>query len=311
MILLGGIPSEAPLRFVADELTRRAVPFLMLNQRRLLGASMRLSVDGDRLRATLDGAKVRWDLENVRSAYVRLMDPRLLPEAAELPPDAALFERLMATHETLVAWIEATRALVINRPSAQMSNGSKPFQAQLIKQVGFDVPDTLITNDPERVWEFWTQKKRIVYKSISSVRSIVAELSPTKATALNRVRVCPVQFQELIQGEDVRVHVVGEALFATRITSSAVDYRYAGGSDTPTLEAMTLDDDIAERCLTLSARLGLPFVGIDLKVTRDGRVFCLEANPSPAYTYYEVATGQGISTALAEYLLVGEQTARK
>mgnify|MGYP006184765043 CR=1 FL=1 len=53
------------------------------------------------------------------------------------------------------------------------SNSSKPFQAQLIRQYGFAVPETLITNNPEHVLAFRDKHKRIVYKSISGVRSIV------------------------------------------------------------------------------------------------------------------------------------------
>jgi hypothetical protein len=47
---------------------------------------------------------------------------------------------------------------------------------------------------------------------------------------------------------------------------------------------------------------GLAIAGIDLKVTRDNRVYCFEVNPSPAYSYYESNTGQPISSAVADYL---------
>jgi len=45
--------------------------------------------------------------------------------------------------------------------------------------------------------------------------------------------------------------------------------------------------------------------GIDLKETLDGEYFCFEANPSPGFLFFERATGQPISTALA-YLLAGK-----
>jgi glutathione synthase/RimK-type ligase-like ATP-grasp enzyme len=52
----------------------------------------------------------------------------------------------------------------------------------------------------------------------------------------------------------------------------------------------------------LAKTLGLPFTGIDLKITAQSCVYCFEVNPSPAFSYYEELTGQPISQALALYL---------
>jgi glutathione synthase/RimK-type ligase-like ATP-grasp enzyme len=63
-----------------------------------------------------------------------------------------------------------------------------------------------------------------------------------------------------------------------------------------------LSDDLAEMCVKLSAGLGLALAGIDLKITKDNRVYCFEVNPSPAFSYYEANTGQPIALAVAGYL---------
>ena len=65
---------------------------------------------------------------------------------------------------------------VVNRPSVGRSNWSKPFQLQMIAGAGFTVPDTLVTTDPEAARAFLAEHERVVYKSISGVRSIVATL---------------------------------------------------------------------------------------------------------------------------------------
>ena len=44
---------------------------------------------------------------------------------------------------------------------------------------------------------------------------------------LSLLRHGPAQFQSFIPGENVRVHTIGDQLFATRVRSEAVDYRYA------------------------------------------------------------------------------------
>jgi glutathione synthase/RimK-type ligase-like ATP-grasp enzyme len=62
------------------------------------------------------------------------------------------------------------------------------------------------------------------------------------------------------------------------------------------------DQNLAARCVALTASLGLAFAGIDLKVTAHGEVYCFEVNPCPAYSFYEQSTGQRISRALAAWL---------
>ena len=110
---------------------------------------------------------------------------------------------------------------------------------------------------------------------------------------------CPTLFQERIEGVDVRVHVVGRSVFATRMTSDADDYRY----DTETRrESMAVPERIAHRCVQLSDSLGLLLAGCDFRVTPSGRWVCFEVNPSPAFTYFEPRPETPIAEAVAELL---------
>ncbi len=53
--------------------------------------------------------------------------------------------------------------------------------------------------------------------------------------------------------------------------------------------------------------LNLPFTGIDLRIDAQGQAVCFEANPCPAYSYYESHTGVPISQALVRWLAQGAQ----
>ena len=196
-----------------------------------------------------------------------------------------------------MTWTSLTPARVVNRVAAMASNSSKPYQAQLIRTVGFDVPETLVTNDPDLVRDFVADHGRVIYKSISGARSIVAEVDGDALARLDDIRWCPVQFQAYVEGVDVRVHVVGRRVFSTRVASGAADYRYAAARvGVPArLEPTRLSESVTARCIELTARLGLRFSGIDLRITPDERVVCFEVNPCPAYTYYEGHTGQPIA----------------
>jgi glutathione synthase/RimK-type ligase-like ATP-grasp enzyme len=129
-------------------------------------------------------------------------------------------------------------------------------------------------------------------------------LSAVKLNELWRIRHLPTQFQAFVPGTNVRVHVVGEDLYATKIMTEAVDYRYAGEEGLEVkMVSMNLPEETAVACLNLSRMLNLPLCGIDLKLTPEGEYYCFEVNPSPAYSYYQENSGQDIATAIVKYLM--------
>ena len=304
MILLCGIPSEPPLALVRDALDDLGAPYEMLNQRESAETSIELSIAGAHVAGSLRMGRRRLRLEDVTAVYTRLMDDRLLPELRDEPEGSRPRLHCRILHETLIRWCEVTPARVVNRTGPMASNFSKPYQAQLIVEHGLSVPETLITNDPRLVTEFQRRHGRIVYKSASGVRSIVRELDASDTDRLERIRWCPTQFQQFVDGTHIRAHVVGEVVHATALESDVVDYRYATkeGAEPPELRAVDLPDALAERCVALAAGLELPFAGIDLKLAESGEVYCFEVNPCPAFSYYELSTGQPISQTLARYL---------
>jgi glutathione synthase/RimK-type ligase-like ATP-grasp enzyme len=305
MILLCGIPSETPLRMVTDRLDDRNADYILLNQRNFADCSINFEVAAGIVTGELRIGDATHKLEDFRAAYSRLMDDRCLPELAGEPENSPLRIRCRAFHDTLIRWLEISSARVVNRCGPMASNGSKPYQIQLIRDQGFLVPETLVTNDPELVREFRSRHGRIIYKSISSVRSIVQTMEDADDERLENLRWCPAQFQAFVEGTNIRVHTVGGEVFATAACTDATDYRYASRQtgESADLREAELDPDLAERCINLSKSLGLDFAGIDLKVTPDDEVYCFEVNPCPAFSYYEGNAGQPISDGLAKYLM--------
>ncbi len=305
MILVAGIPSEPPLATVLDRLSDLRADVVVVNQRRFADLDLAFVVDE---RGRVDGllrvGRRHVALREVSAVYVRLMDFRNLPEYRRLPEDDPERMRCALVMDEISAWVDVSPGRVVNRTSAMASNGSKPYQGQLIERHGLRTPETLITNDPEQARAFYASRDRVVYKSASGVRSIVQTMTAADAERLELVRACPVQFQTWVPGMDVRVHVIGGEVFATAVTTTATDYRYAARQvdEAARLEAYELDGEVATRCVALAADLGLEFAGVDLKLTPDGEVYCFEVNPSPAYTYFEDQTKQPIAAALARHL---------
>jgi hypothetical protein len=307
MILLCGLPTESPLAMVREQLDRVSAPYLFFNQRQFATSQCEFEISAGRLTGRLEIDQQGCSLDEIHSVYVRLLDDQALPELQHDPESSPRRQHCRRLHDALIQWLDLTPARVVNRLAAMGSNASKPYQAQLIQSQGFKTPETLITNDPKMVEDFYRQHQRVIYKSVSSVRSIVQMMTDHDLTRLHQIRWCPTQFQAFVDGMNVRVHVIGTKVFATAVHCEVTDYRYAaqaGGS--AELEAVDLADDLAERCVHLAGALGLAFAGIDLKVTPDDEVYCFEVNPSPGFSYYEHHTQQPIAQAVAQYLIDGD-----
>jgi hypothetical protein len=308
MIFLCGIPSEPSLGLVIERLQELGAPHVVFHQRRFADLRLDLEIDGAAVRGDMHLGGSRYRLEDFVAIYTRLMDYRLLPEVEHEPLNSPSRLQCRHLHATLMQWHDLAPGRVLNRSAEIGVCYSKPLQAQLIRRHGFSVPETLMTNDPEEVRAFRRRHGRVIYKSASYVRSVVTLLDDRDAQRLDAVRACPVLFQQYVEGVNMRVHTVGRQVFATSIQTSAVDYRYAYlDGEREQLAPAELGEGLADRCVGLAAAFGLDFAGIDLKLADGGEVYCLEVNPSPAFSYYELHTGQPIARAVAEYLAAGSR----
>lgn len=305
MIVLWGVPGDGPLDAVHACLARMGADFRLLDQRAAARSDVATRVERGTLALVIEGAHQadRLDFGKVRAAYLRPVETaRALP--SELAGDGAARARADALDRALIAWADLTTALAINPPAAMAVNNSKPYQLRCIAQYGLAVPATLVTTEPAAVRAFAALHGRLVYKSVSGTRSIVNVLDEAQQERLEDVANAPTQFQAWVPGCDVRVHVVGDEIFASEVKSDAHDYRYASLSGHEVeLAATTVPAAIADRCREMAAGMGLAVAGIDLRRTPDGRWFCFEVNPSPAFVYYEAATGQPIGQAIAQLLV--------
>ncbi len=271
MIGVWGSPDDTVALFVLRTLRRRSVPAVFLDETALSAAdSAAVRVSGRRLA-----------LSDLTGLYARPGRPTPSPE--------------------LEAFAEGAPVLVINRPTAGISNASKPYQAMVIREAGFGIPDTLLTTSPAAARAFVDEHgSDVIYKSISSTRSIVSRWSMAADKRIANLASCPTQLQERLPPPDIRLHVIGTRVIGCEINSDADDYRYAARfGKSLKMREMEVPEAIAARARALTTRLGLTLSGLDLRRRRDGTWCCLEVNPSPAFTfYYPVA--EMIATAIVD-----------
>lgn len=298
MIVVAGSRVEPPVARLVEEAEEIGAEVVLLAEEDAADWDLDVEADADglRARATVQGQTV--DLTRASGLYLRLTSPRV----AGPPADPLRSARHAAAVDLICQWADVAPHRVANRPGPMASNGSKPYQAALVRACGLAVPDTLVTNDPESVLRFREHHGRVVYKSTSGVRSIVHELTRERLAGLDRVRHLPTQFQQLLEGTNVRVHVIGRDVHPVEIDAETVDYRYAEGAEPAAMRPTTLPEPVRAACLRLSEALGLPLAGIDLFRDTDGGWWCFEVNPSPAYSCFEEPTGLPMARSLARWL---------
>jgi glutathione synthase/RimK-type ligase-like ATP-grasp enzyme len=238
-------------------------------------------------------------LEEITSAYVRPHDFRLLTEFGEPEPDASVRSHAIRLEDALLCWTELTSALVVNPTSAIARTPRNLASQNSLARSELMCPKTLITTGKNAALEFREKHGSIIYKSVSGVRNIVSRFGSGHRGRLQDITNCSTQFQQYIAGRDYRPHLVGGEFFVSEIISDADDYRYA-------IETGCSLDIRPAPChriwLTMPGFgrfLGLHFSGVDLRRNQDGKWFCFEVNPSPGFSFYEEATGQPISDAVA------------
>jgi len=290
LVLLWGTPQEEPLAAVHRALLAARARTFLLDQRRTLSARL----NRDETLLSLAGNSIC--LADVTAAYPRPY-PSLPVIRHGYPARGVALRHTARLEYRLWHWLATAQATVLNRPQAAASNNAKPLQTRAASACGFRVPDSLLTNDPAAAVEFAARHGQVIYKGASGTRTRPGLFDPADTSRLARLGTCPTYFQRYVRGTNVRVHVVGTQLFATQISSDAVDYR----NQWTDMRPLILPEATAARCVAVTRELGLLFAGIDLIRTPDDDWYFLEANPSPAFTFFP--GGDQVAAAVARLLI--------
>jgi len=303
MILVCGSLADPVMSHFYDRLLEFQVPFRFVDQRNYPdGYQVDCHWKDSSFAGWLESAHWRVDFEELTGVYVRhFPSKQRINPVADQGQAAALHGEHDYGLESIFA---ALKCPIVNRFASCFSNQSKPFQAWQLAQLDLCVPSTLVTGSLPEARSFYEQwNGQVIYKSAGAGFIGTRLLTEEALAGLFCKSGAPVQLQELIPGTDIRVHVVGDQLFATRILSDAVDYRFPRPGSTPLrMEQAALSKTICSTCIRVSKVFGLLFAGIDLRETPGGQFYFFEANPAPAFPFYECRSGQLISKALADLL---------
>jgi glutathione synthase/RimK-type ligase-like ATP-grasp enzyme len=258
------------------------------------------------------------DLAQVGSIWYRRPGNFDLPN--ELTPKEA--EWLKGEAAALINGIYAnTDALWVSEPHLLRRADLKLLQLRLARELGFQIPEYVVTNDPEKAKAFiHAHPDGVITKGLWMPMILTEEeagmiythlVTAEDLEQLDAVRYGPSYFQALVpKARDIRVTVIGDELFAAGIDSmlvedARIDFRIAEMMDLPH-EPVTLPEKVADACLAIVKRLGLRFGAIDLLETPEGEYVFLENNPNGQWYWVEMMTGLPMARAMAELLERGE-----
>jgi glutathione synthase/RimK-type ligase-like ATP-grasp enzyme len=211
------------------------------------------------------------------------------------------------------ALLSVMDVLWVNHPQCHVRANSKAAQLNIAREVGLEIPSTVITNDPQEVRSFIALADGpVVYKAHSQTLNLepgkalyTGIVSEESLRQLDLIRTSPGIFQKYVaKAYEVRATVVGDRIFAVRIDSqanpeTAIDWRRRPFDVDKPIE---LPADIQAKTHALMRAFGLNYGAFDFIVTPDGRHVFLEVNPAGQYLWVEAETKLPITAALVDLL---------
>ena len=280
-------------------------------------SSISIAGDGAAFSCSIKSPKLHVDFETIRSVWYRH------PGAPRRPPGLSEDEGRFAALEVrsaLAGMYQLSECFWVNHPDRIRIAESKPLQLKLAAELGFRIPRTLVTNDPEEVRRLSAAiPAGIIYKPLNSGFNLSRErlcytrcLSAQDLEQVDLIRNAPGIFQENIRKKiEIRVTIIGGQVFATEIHSQELveakdDWRQASVEDLPHFPHK-LPEEIEDRCKAFLDRCGLVYGAMDLIVDPGGEYIFLENNPSGQFGWIEGKTGVPLTATLAKMLIAGRK----
>ena len=313
MILVVTNRADVVVDLVVLELQAAGIEYLRLNTDALL-KECAVTIDPfDAGRSELRAGMRRIRAAEISAVYWRRPAPPTVP--METTEAVAAF-CVRESRALLDAFFSAIGGKWVSHPRAIATASAKPLQLREAKALGFTVPATVFTGDPSAARAFLAAAKGpVVVKTIDSPRldepgepQIVFTRVVTADEVDDTLRYAPGIFQRLVEKEyDLRVTVVGDEVFATRIDSqrsaeSRVDWR-ATRYDSSAHIRWTLPVDVHARCAALTHKFGLAYAAIDLCVDAAGVHHFLELNPNGEWGWNQTHVGYPIAARIVKELL--------
>lgn len=298
MLLILTSNTDLTADFLITELIKRQLPYFRLNAEDLTRAKLTFSIDSDGARRSLSVGPKTLDLTKVRAVwYRRAIQPSPI---AALPPGERIFVAGELRHFAMglvlnpdVLWVNPIDKVSIAE--------HKLYQLQVARELGFQVPRTLVSDDLGKLQSFAAANAygticKPIYHGLfvngASRYSVYTRRVVSEALDADSVAICPVLLQEEIRRTaDVRVTFIGEKCFVADIKGEASLVDWRDPDIMVEYSASNVGDDIQNACRTMLKKLGLLYGAFDFVRTPDDNLVFLEVNPTGEWAWLEDRLG--------------------
>lgn len=256
-----------------------------------------------------DGQIVSWFSASLQPSDISSVIFRR-PKALKPHANGDHFHRLHAADEWAEVW-EGFLAQVplhkwINHPSRNFSASHKIDQLIKASRIGFRVPESLVTNSPQKALDFfYLQRDGVVIKPLAS--GFIQRTNPTEDSViysvelrdqnlplLQNLKSCPVLFQEKItKNLDVRVTVLDKEIVAIGLKgleqdgAQRLDIRrnnMVGVEYIP----LTVPNQIRDAIYGIMMQYQLRFAAFDFAIDTHGEWIFFEINPNGQWAWLDL-----------------------
>jgi ribosomal protein S6-L-glutamate ligase RimK-like protein len=327
MILVVTSKDDLTSDYLIRRLEERGVPLFRFNTEDLLSAfDVSLLITGadsrfkiwDRVRGTAICSS------DIVGAYFRKPQRPLVPlDCTDRDEQAFASRELVETLRSV--WRLIPRSKWLNAPESLFLASNKVKQLTIAREIGFRIPETLVSSRPTDVLTFAKRHGNdVIAKAVKNgfliSRDTVSLIftSMIESKDFDSIANCDTVVPNIIQPRlekdcDLRITVVGDSVYPAAIRSqrhsaTSIDWRtWDTVSDVDLVqETYSLPNDVADMCRELNARLDLDFSCIDMVLTKEGAFYFLEVNPNGQWAWVEEMVGLPIRDAIIDHLVRGK-----
>jgi glutathione synthase/RimK-type ligase-like ATP-grasp enzyme len=193
----------------------------------------------------------------------------------------------------------------VSSPKATIYASNKLHQLAAASRCGWRIPDTVVTQSPSVVQNFYARHGgRVIIKPVAGTPGpllFTQYLREEHFSCIDSICASPAMYQEYIPGSrHIRLNCFGSQSYAGLIDSPHLDWR--PDLNVP-ISTWTVPSSIHAAVRTVLDRLGLEMGIIDIKETPNGDYVWLEVNPQGQFLFLEGITGQPLTELFTDYLL--------
>ncbi len=309
MLLIITNKDDLTADFLITRLLELDKPYFRLNSEDLTDAEYYFYLHRDSISNRIMVAGKQLDLDSVKCVWYRR-------KLWVNPPETVVPEQRRFVAGEIVNLVEGLVAnpniLWVNPMDAVTLAERKVYQLRIAHQLGFTIPQTIISNNSDQLRRFYKEKNgKIICKPI--FHGLFLTDKERYAVYTHRIeyddlsddlqlRTCPTLLQmEVPKGTDIRVTVIGQKFFSAEIyspTSHPLDWRKP--NESISYRNFDLDKEIRDLCGRMLRILNLSYGAFDFVKTETGQLYFLEVNPTGEWAWLEKVMGYSMRDAFIE-----------